>query len=198
MKKETISKRRKEIFEAALKVFSKYGFHKASMDQIAELMKISKPALYLYFKNKESLFFSMIENKMLPIGQILQDILKTKQTSIDKLKEVITRNIKFFIINIEFFQILHRTIINLTEEKKSKFHKGFIRGYGNYIRQFEKLIKQCIKDGHLRKTDSLFLTFSLMGMMNQSVFGTMIVKKPSYLKNISLKVIDLFLQGAQK
>ncbi|MGH9167860.1 MAG: TetR/AcrR family transcriptional regulator [Acidimicrobiia bacterium] len=49
--------RRNEILDAALRVFSEQGFHKATIKRIAERAKLRSPALiYWYFENKWDLF----------------------------------------------------------------------------------------------------------------------------------------------
>ena len=48
--------RRKIIIDAALECFLQYGFAKTSLDDIAKRAKLSRPLLYLLFKNKEELF----------------------------------------------------------------------------------------------------------------------------------------------
>lgn len=65
---------KKKIINASLKAFLKYGFHKTTMNQIAQEADIAKGTLYLYFKSKEvlisditSLHFEQLENKL--IGQ---------------------------------------------------------------------------------------------------------------------------------
>ena len=181
MKEETVFRRRKEIFEAALTVFSKKGFDKATLDEIANRVKISKPAIYLYFKNKEILFFSMVEDKMSTLSVSLADIKKSDAGSIDKLKALISANINFYINNKEFFKIVHQTKSHLDNKGQTRMQKKFKEKYGDYISEVEKLINQCIKDGYLKDRDSLFLTFALMGIMNQSVFGAVMLEETSYL-----------------
>src|SRR3954462_13040389 len=48
--------RRRELLEAALGVFLRYGFRKTSMEEVARAARLSRQALYLHFANKESLF----------------------------------------------------------------------------------------------------------------------------------------------
>ena len=48
--------RRKAIIDAALECFLQYGFAKTSLDDIAKRAQLSRPLLYLLFKNKEELF----------------------------------------------------------------------------------------------------------------------------------------------
>ena len=44
------------ILESAHRVFSQKGYREAKMDEIAEGLGLSKPALYRYYKSKEELF----------------------------------------------------------------------------------------------------------------------------------------------
>ena len=48
--------RRTRILDGALKVFLAYGFSRTTMDDIARAADMSRPALYLLFKNKTDIF----------------------------------------------------------------------------------------------------------------------------------------------
>lgn len=48
--------RRARILEGAMQVFLAYGFSRATMDDIARAVEISRPALYLLFRNKADIF----------------------------------------------------------------------------------------------------------------------------------------------
>ena len=50
-----------KIIEGAISTFSKYGYDKARMDDIAKTATLSKGTIYLYFKNKEELFNAISE-----------------------------------------------------------------------------------------------------------------------------------------
>jgi AcrR family transcriptional regulator len=49
--------------DAAVDVFSRLGFHAASMDEISEVAGISKPMLYAYLGSKEELFATCIRRE---------------------------------------------------------------------------------------------------------------------------------------
>jgi len=59
-KKREREERKRQIMEAALQVFSRKGYEKTSMDEIAEKAELSKGVLYYYFHNKEDLFYEII------------------------------------------------------------------------------------------------------------------------------------------
>ncbi len=52
--------KKQHIMSAAADVFTRYGFKKASMQDIADAAMMSRAALYLHFKNKDDLFRSLM------------------------------------------------------------------------------------------------------------------------------------------
>ena len=53
--------RRRKLMDAALTVFIRFGFRKASMDEVARAAGISRQGLYLHFATKEDLFRASVE-----------------------------------------------------------------------------------------------------------------------------------------
>ncbi len=51
----------KKILQAAYCIFLLYGYHGASLRQIANKAKINKAAIHYYFRSKERLYFKVIE-----------------------------------------------------------------------------------------------------------------------------------------
>ncbi len=54
-------KKRDTIIEGAIKRFIHYGINKTTMNEIAEDLSVSKPSLYYYFPDKNSLVLGVIE-----------------------------------------------------------------------------------------------------------------------------------------
>ncbi len=52
--------REQQMLDAAVQVFSRRGFHAASMEEVAEGAQVSKPLLYLYLGSKEEIFSACI------------------------------------------------------------------------------------------------------------------------------------------
>ncbi len=49
------------ILDAAMQVYSKKGYHAATIADVAEAAGLGKGTLYLYFKNKEAIAISMVD-----------------------------------------------------------------------------------------------------------------------------------------
>ncbi|MBI5205369.1 MAG: TetR/AcrR family transcriptional regulator [Nitrospirae bacterium] len=64
MNKRSGIKSKKRILDAAMKVFAEYGYAKANMRVIAKASDISIGGLYLYFKNKEDLYLTLMKSRM--------------------------------------------------------------------------------------------------------------------------------------
>src|SRR3954462_13823241 len=58
------SGRRERVLAVALEVFGRYGFRKASMDEIARSAGISRQGLYLHFANKDALFRAAVRQEL--------------------------------------------------------------------------------------------------------------------------------------
>lgn len=56
--------RRKDILDAALYCFLHFGYAKTSMDDVAKRAQLSRPLLYLKFKNKDDILASLFDHIM--------------------------------------------------------------------------------------------------------------------------------------
>jgi AcrR family transcriptional regulator len=97
-----LSKERKEeIIRAAAKRFSRHGFGKTTLEEIARDVRIGKPTIYHYFKSKDELFYTSIEyqasqfiedikaifnNQDLPVGARLLEYFAFKESTPQRFK----------------------------------------------------------------------------------------------------------------
>ena len=79
-----------KIVESALIAFSKYGYDKTRMDDIAEAAKVSKGTLYLYFRSKEELFYAISETNILRLKEQLSTLMATTK------EELVSNAEKFY------------------------------------------------------------------------------------------------------
>ncbi len=74
--------RRNDVIDVAMKLFYSNGYDNVSMSDIAEKVGLKKPTLYLYFKNKESLFFAIVIR-----GSMIRNPLVRKESEKFKIGE---------------------------------------------------------------------------------------------------------------
>jgi len=78
--------RRNDIIDAARKLFAKKNLDEVSMDKIANEVGFGKGTLYLYFKNKESLYFAVTLRSTRIWAEMVKKEVKKGNTSLEKLK----------------------------------------------------------------------------------------------------------------
>ena len=72
------AQRIQSILEAAKRVFTSKGYLKSTMDEIALEAEVTKPTVYLYFKAKDDLFFTL----MLPLIDDIRGQLEEVEESL--------------------------------------------------------------------------------------------------------------------
>lgn len=77
--------RRKEIIDAAEKLFFGRGYDNVSMNDIANKVELSKATLYLYFENKEELFFAIVLRGTNILNSMIREAVKKVQIGIEKV-----------------------------------------------------------------------------------------------------------------
>lgn len=80
--------RRNDIIEAAEKLFFSRGYDNVSMDDIARDVELNKATLYLYFKNKEALFFVIVLRGVKILAALVQENADKAPTGAEKLWEI--------------------------------------------------------------------------------------------------------------
>jgi TetR/AcrR family transcriptional regulator len=88
IKEQEKEQRRNYILDAAEKLFFSRGYDNVSMDDIANEVELNKATLYLYFKNKESLFFTVVLRGIKILNAMIEEETKNCRTGIEILDTV--------------------------------------------------------------------------------------------------------------
>lgn len=70
--------RRKQILDAAEKVFTQRGFNKARMDDIVAESGLSKGALYWYYKSKDEIILALMDRFFAGEMQVEEELFSTE------------------------------------------------------------------------------------------------------------------------
>lgn len=79
-----------EVYSAALKVFSEYGYKKATMEDIASELGLTKGAIYQYAKSKQDLYDNTVKFGLLNWQSRVFDAVR-KETDVEKQFEVMCK-----------------------------------------------------------------------------------------------------------
>ncbi|MFD1145863.1 TetR/AcrR family transcriptional regulator [Saccharothrix hoggarensis] len=100
--------RERQIMDAAVDVFSRLGFHAASMDEISEVAGISKPMLYAYLGSKEELFATCIRREATRMMEAIANGVEAEEPPDVQLWSGLRAFFGFVGENRASWQVLHR------------------------------------------------------------------------------------------
>ena len=91
----SIDSTKESILSVADKLFSRFGFHKTSMDEIAKIARKAKGSLYYHFASKEDLFREVVSIEMINLKNQLSFIVNNPDlTSTEKVKKYLVKRME--------------------------------------------------------------------------------------------------------
>ena len=145
---------RETILKIAQEIFSKYGYKKTTLDDIANAVRKGKSSLYYYFKSKEDLFQAVIMKEVDVLGRELDKVINRNSDPVDKLRDYILTKLTIFRSLANFYHALENDVaaIGFIEDIKLKYEQNEIR-----------MIKRILIEG-VRKNEFEIYDFNLVAI----------------------------------
>lgn len=142
---------RENILKIAQDIFSKYGYKKTTLDDIANAVRKGKSSLYYYFKSKEDLFQAVIMKEVDLLAKELDRVINRNTDPVDKLRDYMLTKINTFRNLANFYHALENdvTAITFINDVKHRYEQDEIR-----------LIKRILIEG-VRKGEFEIYDFNL-------------------------------------
>lgn len=164
--KEIRKRRKKEILGAAMKVFSRDGFHGTDVDEIAKLIDVGKGTIYNYFPTKEKLFFALVDKGLDELADAVLGELKEEDTPLVKTEKVVSAYLRFFEKHKDFYTIL----IHEKSEFQKRVRKKYMKKYFAYLNKIEEIFKEGIRKGQIRKMDVRPTVYAISELLNGFIY----------------------------
>ncbi|MFL5962439.1 MAG: TetR/AcrR family transcriptional regulator [Gaiellaceae bacterium] len=103
---------RARILEAALDVFSEYGFEGSSLQQIADRLGLTKAALYYHFRSKDELLEALVEPAVKGVDEIL-DACSGERDTPARRKEFMKQYLDYFLRQRRLIAYITRDLATL-------------------------------------------------------------------------------------
>lgn len=177
--------RQNKILESAKLEFSNHLYEDASINRIIKNIDMCRGTFYLYFNNKEDLYFYMIE------------LLKEKmKKTIKKISKENNKDVKKIFISIFDHVIKNRNLIN----------NIFINFNTNHVEKImppEIINKEILNLFDFSKynvnEDDLFIVIHILNtMLVQSIGIALKNNDINKIRNMYIKEIDLILKGIER
>ncbi len=99
---------KEKIVLASSKIFSRYGFRKTTMEEIAAALRKGKSSIYYYFNSKEEIFEAVIDYE----AQVLKNELAKVIKSTDDPERILRRYVKVRMNSFEKLSNYYNAIFN--------------------------------------------------------------------------------------
>jgi AcrR family transcriptional regulator len=87
---------RRKIIVTAGQIFSRYGFRKTTMDEIAKALKMGKSSIYYYFQSKEEIFEAVVLYEANILRNELTKAIKSVDSPLGKMQSYVFVRMKAF------------------------------------------------------------------------------------------------------
>lgn len=115
---------RNEIIDVARKIFTRQGYRKTTMDDIAVASKKGKSSIYYYYKSKEEIFEAVVVREAQELKRKLEKVIEEGESPMEQLKNYMM----FRVYNIKtvsnFYNVLKENSfeqMKFVERIRSKF-----------------------------------------------------------------------------
>jgi len=180
------------ILEAAIKTFSKHGYYKATISQIAKEAGVADGTIYLYFKNKDDILKSFFSIKTKQIFAGFKEEVKKGKSALDKLRRLIHSHLGSFENNREM------AIVYLVESKKrTNLSKDKIKEMSAlYFELVKEIVELGQREGTIRKDLSIPLVKQMMvGAIDEVITTWVYTSKKYSLSSMADPLMDLIVKG---
>ena len=86
--------KKEEVIKTARELFTKYGYKKVSMDEIAKKSGVTKKTIYTYFKDKDSMFLYFVQEEL----NLMKESINTEEDNMNFIDSVAKNLYKVLLI----------------------------------------------------------------------------------------------------
>lgn len=191
--------KRQQILEAAYTIFSRKGYHRATVDEIIALADTGKGTVYKYFVNKEQLFYTLIKERSANFEAELKGILALTDPALNKVKKAIKIFLEFYVANADLWRVLmhemrglgHEEPSNFTEAQREKYRERFVHTIGI----LQTILQEGIEQGTIRNCDIHKAAHGLFSVIVMMVFQGFVDDSRQSIDTAANSIADVFLYG---
>jgi AcrR family transcriptional regulator len=152
-----------EIYEQAIRLFAERGFAGTSLQDIADALGITRPALYYYVKNKDDLLAKLAADVAGgSAAQITEVAARSDLDAVGKIREIARLNVVRVAAQPERFRLLIRSEADLPPE----LSRAYDASRRAVLKAVTGVIEDGIRGGRFRPVDARVAALGVIGMCN--------------------------------
>jgi len=186
---------RQQILQAALKRFANGGYAATSIQQIVSDAKVSKPALYYYFRDKAGLFQALVNEAHDERFQVVQQAAARGRGVRGQLVEILAGLFDYFHENRELTRIAFATAFAAPGEVPPDLR--YLDRCQRNLEFIRSLIRRAQVAGELGdRFDHRDLAYGFYGLAHFFIASHLLMPDFRLNRQAAVRLVDLFLTGA--
>jgi len=186
--REEQMRRRREIFNAAARLFAEQGFNETSMREIAGAAGVGKSTLYDYFPTKDDVLLFIFEEELDAFLLQARAVEVMQISALEKVKRLLDLQLGVLLSKKSLYLKLMDQVQRL---KPQSIQRLQTRRYA-YQDMLRDLIAQGIRAGEIRQVDPFIAVKVLQAVMTPMIFTTRPTGTPREMLD---KALDIVLNG---
>ncbi len=179
------------IINAAQEIFSKYGYKKTTLDDIAQNIGKGKSALYYYFKSKEAIFKAVLEFEVGQLREQLVNALAKENNPQRKLRTYILKRMELFHQVVNFYSAIQQEYyenIGFIEKARKDFDE-------QELQMISEIIKEGVDNGYFINRNVKFTAGAIIIAMRGFEYSISKEKDLRKVENDIDKLLDILFYG---
>jgi len=153
--------KREAVLKTAAQLFLEKSYGRTSLNDVAERLSITKPALYHYFRNKEEILVECYRLGTNLIEETLNEIASHCGTGLEKVEAFIYSYANVMTVNFG------RCVMRLDEGDLSSAALAEVRNYKRKIdRRLRSFLQEGMEDRSIAPCDPKIAAFAIAGALN--------------------------------
>jgi TetR/AcrR family transcriptional regulator, cholesterol catabolism regulator len=182
------ARRRREIFDASVRLFLSKGFSETSMREIAAAAGIGKSTLYGYFRTKDDVLVFVVEEELAELNRRGEAIARQPGSADERLRRLLHMHLATLVANRSYFLHITNQVQRLHADRLGAIQA---RRYA-YQDLIRTLVEEGIQEGVFRPVNAFVAARILLALMMPVVWTTRPVGTPEEMLG---EALDICLNG---
>lgn len=153
--------KREAVLRTAVQLFLEQGYHRTTLNEVAERLNITKPAIYNYFRGKDDILFECWVVGQDAVFECIARIDTAGGTGLVKLRELVRSYAKLMTTDHG------RSLVRFDIRDLPERHAAIVRSAKRRIDTvFRAYIAEGIADGSIVPSDTKLAAFAIAGSLN--------------------------------
>ena len=188
--------RKAQILDAALAVIVQKGYENSRMDDIVASSKMSKGAIYWYYKSKKEIYLSLVNHWVHNYSAVLNHIVDTDRSASDQLRSLF----QYFIIQYEKDPVVFKALLEFWSMagRDPEFNNKLQKVYSEFVNLISTIIQQGMDNGEFKNLDVDITAMSIMVNIEGIMWFTLFKLKNTSAREYIQTISDFILSGLIK